>query len=158
MSLPPTISPEGAAPLPLAGQAKRVHLLGTTDLYALAVYAESGSLDRSRLVSPQIAKALRIEITYENDLRRGVPIDWRRELIPPLEDSADAHLRGTFAPLQHGDVVLIEYTPTKGTFVRVNRSVAVSEASHDLMLAFLDHWLGQRPVSEEIKQTLIGGS
>jgi hypothetical protein len=109
-------------------------------------------------VSPQTAKALRIEITYENDLRRRVAIDWRRELIPPLEASAIAQLRGTFAPLQHGDVVLIAYAPTTGTFVRVNKSVAVSEANHDLMLAFLDHWLGQRPVSEEIKKTLIGAS
>ena len=26
------------------------------------------------------------------------------------------------------------------------------------MLAFLDHWLGQRPVSEEMKRTLVGSS
>jgi hypothetical protein len=36
--------------------------------------------------------------------------------------------------------------------------VAVSDANHDLMLAFLDHWLGQRPVSDEIKRTLLGSS
>lgn len=33
--------------------------------------------------------------------------------------------------------MLIEYVPNKGTFVRVNRAVAVSGANHDLMLAFL---------------------
>jgi hypothetical protein len=33
--------------------------------------------------------------------------------------------------------------------------VAVSGAHHDLMLAFLDHWLGQQPVSEEIKRMLL---
>jgi hypothetical protein len=26
--------------------------------------------------------------------------------------------------------------------------------NHDLMLAFLDHWLGQRPVSEELRRAL----
>jgi hypothetical protein len=25
------------------------------------------------------------------------------------------------------------------------------------MLAFLDHWLGDRPVSEELKRTLLAG-
>jgi hypothetical protein len=34
----------------------------------------------------------------------------------------------------------------------------VTGASHDLILAFLDHWLGQRPVSEEIKRALLGSS
>jgi hypothetical protein len=33
----------------------------------------------------------------------------------------------------------------------------VSGAHHDLMLAFLDHWLGDRPVSEELKRTLLAG-
>jgi len=40
--------------------------------------------------------------------------------------------------------------------VRVNKGVVVSAAHHDLMLTFLDHWLGQRPVSEEIKKSLLG--
>jgi hypothetical protein len=51
--------------------------------------------------------------------------------------------------------VQIEFAPEKGTTVRVNKAVAVSGGHHDLMLAFLDHWLGQRPVSEEIKRTLL---
>jgi hypothetical protein len=72
-----------------------------------------------------------------------------------LEPAATAHLRGTFAPLRNGDIVLVEYVPTKGTTVRINRGVAVSGAHHDLMLAFLDHWLGQQPVSEEIKRMLL---
>jgi hypothetical protein len=38
----------------------------------------------------------------------------------------------------------------------VRWSVAAAKAHHDFMLAFLDHWLGQHPVSEEIKRTLSG--
>ena len=52
----------------------------------------------------------------------------------------------------------VEYVPGKGTAVRVNKAVAVSGAHHDLMLAFLDHWLGQRPVSEELRHALLGSS
>jgi hypothetical protein len=58
--------------------------------------------------------------------------------------------------LRHGDVVLIEYAPRKGTSVHVNRSILVLGEAHELMLAFLDHWLGQRPVSEDLKRTLLG--
>jgi hypothetical protein len=87
-----------------------------------------------------------------------VALDWRGELIPPLEPQAVKHLRGAFGPLRHGDVVQIEYVPGRGTTVRVNRGVTASGAHHDLMLAFLDHWLGDRPVSADMKRALLGGS
>lgn len=152
---PQDFTPEGAAPVPLAGQATGNYLLAMVELYAVALYAEGGP-DRSRLVSPQTAKALRIEITYKEELKRRATIDWRRELIPALDGPATTHLVGTFAPLQHGDIVIVEYAPSRGTTVRVNEKVAVSRVNHDVMLAFLDHWVGQRPLSEEIKQALIG--
>lgn len=141
-------------PLPLWGWAHRTHLLGTLDLYIVAVYSPGGG-DYTRLAAVDAPKALRIEVTYQDDLRRRVAFDWRRELVPRLEPQAIAHLRGAFAPLRPGDVVQIEYVPQKGTTVRVNKGIAVSGAHHDLMLAFLDHWLGQRPVSDEIRRTLL---
>lgn len=152
---PQSITPEGGSALPLAGEATRTHLLGLTDLYSLALYV-AGSTSRQHLLSPDVPKVLRIQIIYEEDPRNRIGIDWRAELVPRLESAATAHLRGTFAPLRGGDVVLVEYVPGKGTTVRVDRAVAVGGVNHDLMLAFLDHWLGQRPVSEEIKRALLG--
>jgi hypothetical protein len=153
---PEHITVGGSEPLRLCGHARRTHLLGTVDLYTVALYSD-GAGDRARLASADVPKALRIEVTYLDDLRRRVAIDWRRELVPSLEPQAVAHLRGSFAPLRRDDVVHVEYLPHKGTAVRVNKGVAVSGAHHDLMLAFLDHWLGNRPVSEEIKRTLLAG-
>jgi hypothetical protein len=148
---------DGAGPLRLAGQARRADLLGSLELYAIALYAD-GAPDRERLASPDTAKALRIVVSYRNDLRRPVTLDWQRELIPRLEARAVAQLRSDFAALRQGDVVQIEYAPARGTTVRINRGVAVPDAHHDLMLAFLDHWLGDRPVSEELKRALLGPS
>jgi hypothetical protein len=155
---PPTVTPDGAAPVPRAGQATRAHLLGLVEMYTVALYIDASMHELAGLASPDVAKALRIEIKYKEDLRRRVSIDWRRELIPALNPDATAQLRSTYAPLRYGDVVLVEYVPAKGTTLRVNKAVAVSDASHDLMVAFLDHWLGQRPVSDEIKQKLLGSS
>jgi Chalcone isomerase-like len=154
----PTLVAQGSTSLSRAGHATRVHLLGSVEIYTVGVYVEGATSDRQRLLSPDVSKALRIEIRYTEDLHRRVPFDWRRELIPVLEPAATAHLRGVFAPLTAGDVVLIEYVPWKGTAVRVNDATAVSGAKHELMMAFLDHWLGQRPVSEEMKRTLVGPS
>jgi hypothetical protein len=148
---------DGAGTLSRAGYARRSHLLDTMPLYVLALYAD-GPAERARLGSAAVAKALRIDVMYADDLRRRIPFDWRRELVPPLEPPAAAHLSGAFAPVRSGDVIVIEYVPEDGTTVRVNKGVAVSRADHDLMLAFLDHWLGQRPVSEELKRALLAAS
>ena len=162
---PRDIAIEGAGPIPLAGYAVRTYLLGTVEVYGVAVYAQ-GLVDRERLASPEVAKAVRIDVRdaeetgrqppFDSVIRRRLPFDWRAELIPPLDSGQFAHLRGVFAPLLSGDVVLVEYAPGRGTTVRVNRGVAVNAAHHDFMLAFLDHWLGPRPVSEEIKDKLLG--
>jgi hypothetical protein len=152
---PQSITPDGGTPVPRVGEAMRVHMLGLIDLYSLALYV-AGPATRANLLSPDVAKVLRLQIVFEEDPRYRIGVDWRAELVPRLESAAAAHLRGTFAPLRGGDVVLIEYVPGKGTRVHVNKAVAVGGVNHDLMLAFLDHWLGQRPVSEEIKRTLLG--
>jgi hypothetical protein len=154
---PPTLSLDGGASLPRAAQATRTHLLGVDEIYGIALYVE-GPLNVARLASTEVPKALRIEFRYQDDLRRGISLNWQRELVPPLEPAATNHLRGAVAPLKRGDVVIVEYTPGKGTTVRVNRSESVVGANHDLMLAFLDHWLGQDPVSEDIKRTLLGST
>jgi hypothetical protein len=120
---PSTLPLNGSATLPLTGQATRVHLLGQVEFYSLALYA-AGTVDRARLRSDDVAKVLRIEVRFKEDFRRAIAIDWRRELIPALEPAAIEHLRQAFAPLQAGDVVLVEYLPGKGTTLRVNKSVA----------------------------------
>ena len=152
---PPSLNLPGPVTIPMIAQASRAHLLGAIRLYTIAIYA-NGPFDPVEMVSPDIAKALRIEVTYEEDLRQRTKLDWHGELVPRLEPAAAAHLRGSFAALKQGDVVIVEFLPGKGTTVRVNKAVAVSGSNHDLMLAFLDHWMGQRPVSEEIKRCLLG--
>ena len=139
----------------LAAQARRAHLLGSVDFYRLAVYTNTPIRDTAALSMRDTPKALRIDITYKHDLHRAMSFDWQRELIPHLEAAAIEQLRRIFAPVRTGDVLQIDYTLDKGTTVRVNRSQAVTRGSHDLMLAFLDHWLGQRPVSDEMKQELL---
>ena len=148
----------GAASLAKAGEATRVHLFGGVALYSLALYVNGRPLEPGALGSPTAAKVLRLVILHKEDLHRRITLDWRRELVPRLEAPAATHLHGAFASMREGDVALVEYVPDKGTTIRVNKGVAVTGADHDLMLAFLDHWLGQRPVSESIKRALLGSS
>jgi hypothetical protein len=155
LAQPASITLDAGDSLPRAAQATRAHFLGSVDLYNVAVYADGSITDAARLASSDTPKAIRILILFEPDLQRRMPIDWQRELIPAVEPDAVSILRSQFAPIVRGDVVLIEYSPGKGTSVRVNKGVAVRGASHDLMLSFLDHFLGQRPLSEALKSALL---
>jgi len=152
---PGSLELDAGATVPLVAQARRAYQLGSVDLYTVAIYANAPIRDTATLASKDVAKAVRIEITYQPDLQRGMTYDWQRELIPALDPAGTASLRRIIAPLRAGDVLQVDYTREKGTTVRANKDVAVSRASHDLILAFLDHWVGQRPMSEEIKQALL---
>jgi hypothetical protein len=144
--------------LTLIADGSRTDQLGGEALYAVAVYAESGPLDVAKLASADVAKALRIEITSDDDPNSPLTRPWRRELVPRLDVAAAAHLRAITAPVRKGDVLLVEYEPGKGTTIHGNSMTVTSRAPHDLMIAFLDQWLGQRPMSEDLKRTLLGRS
>ena len=152
---PASLELDAGATVPLVAQARRAHQLGSIDLYSVAIYANASVRDPAILASKDVAKAVRIEITYQVDLQRGMTFDWQRELIPAVDPAGMALMRRIIAPMRAGDVLQMDYTREKGTTVRVNKDVAVSRASHDLILAFLDHWIGQRPMSEEIKRALL---
>jgi len=139
-------------------EARRVALLGQIDLYTIGLYTDAPISDIAQLATDDRAKALRIEVRYDSHnlrMRPRIALDWGRELVPSMSPAASATLRGSFAALRAGDVVIVAYAPRRGTTVRVNRQIVVSNSDHDLMLSFLDHWLGQTALSEEVKATLL---
>lgn len=153
--VPSVVSVDGGPELTLVARADRTELLGTVPLYRVSIYADSPTRDLTRLASADVTKSIRVVVSYEDDLHSRIDVDWSRELIPRVETGAAGHLRGSFMALRKGNVVAIDYVPSKGTSVRVDRAVAVMAAPHELMLAFLDQWIGQRPLSEDLKRSLL---
>jgi hypothetical protein len=145
----------GFTPLTLVAEGSRTDQLGGQALYTVAVYAEARPLDLARLAKADTAKALRIEVVSDDDPLAPLTRPWRRELVPRLDPVATTHLLAILGSIRKGDVLLVEYAPGKGTTILGNTRTAVSRAPHDLMVAFLDQWLGQRPVSEDLKRTLL---
>ena len=148
----------GSTRLALIGEGTRTDQLGGDALYTVAVYAEAGPLDVARLADAKTSKALRIEILKDDDPFNPLTRPWRRELVPSLDLAAATHLRAITAPARKGDVLMVEYEPGRGTTIRGNTLTVTTRAPHGLMVAFLDQWLGQRPVSEDLKRTLLGRS
>jgi hypothetical protein len=105
---PGEIMVEGAGRLPAAAHVRRTHLLGAIEIYSITVYVDGSVLDMARIASPDVAKVLRVEVSFEGDPGRPLPFDWRRELVPAVEAAATAHLRGIFAPVRQGVSCTIE--------------------------------------------------
>lgn len=145
----------GLTTLVLAGEGARTDQLGGETLYKVSVYAETPPVDPARLARADIAKALRVEVTADDNPASPLTRPWRRELVPVVNPAARSQLLAWFSSARKGDVVLIQYEPGKGTTIKTNNSTAVSGATHDLMLAFLHRWIGQRPVAEDLKQALL---
>jgi len=151
-ALPPTLTIRGQQ-LVLNGDAVRSELLGMVELYRIGLYLKTTVSNRSG-VTDDVPKALRLEILHDTNGAR-IPSEWRTELEPALTQPQQQTLRAAYSRLQSGDTLTISYIPGDGTHVVVNTRTVLQSKGRDLMHAFLDQWLGQDPVSEEIKAALL---
>ena len=145
----------GYTPLTLVAEGSRTDQLGGEALYTVAVYAEARPLDIAHLAKAETAKALRIEVVSDDDPFSPLTRPWRRELVPRLDvrrDHAAARDRGNG---EEGRRPAGRILTREGHHHPGKSQTAVSHAPHSLMVAFLDQWLGQRPVSEDLKRTLL---
>jgi hypothetical protein len=143
----------GGATLYRSGSAVRSTMLGLVDLYAIALYVPLQSAGQS-LTSRELPKVFWIGICYDDSLPRLVPRSWRRELVPRLGSIERRTLRAHFAALNQGEIMKIAYEPGSGTTIQIGRGAAIDTRGHALMVGLLDHWIGQTPVSVEIKEAL----
>jgi hypothetical protein len=100
-------------------------------------------------------KAIRIEVVYDGSLPDQIPGAWQGELLPVLDPRQQEKLRDAYAQLKPNDWVSIDYVPSRGTTVTVLGERVLVDRGQELMGAFLDLWVGQTPVSEEMKQELL---
>lgn len=151
--LPERLELNGAR-LELAGRGTRETML--IDLYSVGWYLPEG---KSSSVSPDDssqAMAFRIIIDYSGDRPEQIPSAWREELLPPLNEAQMVELRRAYAGLRAGDTATVAYAPGSGTTIQVNGQALFTDSGYGLMAAFVDLWLGAKPVSEALKNALLG--
>ncbi len=138
------------------GLATRSMLFGFVELYTIGLYLPGRDTRLERIRSKETPKALMLEVDYEGDTEYGIPESWRDELLPVLGPEDTHALRQAYGSIKAGDMVTISYVPKTGTRVAVNDRTVFMTEGQAVMAAFLDNWLGQQPVSEDIKSSLLG--
>lgn len=67
-----------------------------------------------------------------------------------------AQFNAMFSTLLKGDVVLLDYVPGRGTAVNIKgKNMGVIEGA-DFNRALLSVWLGDEPVTEDLKEAMLG--
>jgi len=154
-TLPPTLS-TGDRSLPLRGCGVREAFFMT--IYVAGLYLPRPGLAQGAILSPDTAKAVRLQITYDGSLPQEVPDSWRAPLDQMVRRDLQQTIAAIYADFQAGDQVTISYAPQAGTTVEVNGQVLRRTEGHELIRPLLRLWAGDRAVSPSLRQDLLGSS
>ena len=155
VTVPPTETVQGRQ-LRLVGCASREMLW--MNLYALSLYLPRPMDDASAILGESMPKLLRLDVTYDGRVPNGLPEDWASRLREEVSREFLRTLRGLYNDLRGGDTVRIAYVPGEGTTLSVNGRTVVSRPGGALMDSMLELWIGQDPVSGDVKRLLLSGS
>lgn len=101
------------------------------------------------------AKAVRVEIIYEGETPDELPEEWRDHLAEELARDIFRTFKELYSDLDHGDVLLITFSPKAGINVMLNDTSAMSSSGSNVIDALLELWGGSDPVSKNLKRLLL---
>lgn len=163
VEIPATIrSGDGNTDLVLNGAGLREKFY--VDVYVAGLYLQARTSDAAAILSDDGPASVVMHIVYSEVSKKKITDGW----IDGLDDNTTASEREAIQPrleafnklftsMQKGDVLRIDYTPAKGTEVRLNGEWRGSVEGNDFFRALLKVWLGSDPVSKSLKQDMLGG-
>lgn len=163
IEIPETIrSGDGETGLVLNGAGLREKFY--VDVYVAALYLQARTPDAAAILSDDGPASVTMNIIYSELSKKKITDGW----IDGLDDNTTSSERKAIQPrleafnklfttMKKGDVLRIDYTPAKGTEVRLNGEWRGSVEGNDFFRALLKVWLGSDPASKSLKQDMLGG-
>jgi hypothetical protein len=84
-------------------------------------------------------------------LRRNVDTRTLGTLAPRL-----ANLNRAYVDVREGDAYALTYVPGRGTSLRLNGRLLATIPGHDFAAAYMSIWLGEKPISVDTRDKLLG--
>ena len=79
----------------------------------------------------------------------------KAETLAALRDRLEL-INRAYRDVREGDSYTLTYVPGKGTTLRLNGSPLVTVPGHDFAAAYFRIWLGDDPISESMRDALLG--
>lgn len=162
VDIPDTLSvPADATELVLNGAGIREKFF--LDIYIGALYLPVATTDASAILNDTGAASVLMHFLHSEVSREKIIAGWQDGLAANLGNAELAALQPRldrfnklFTPVGTGDVIRIDYTPARGTEVRINNEWRGAIEGNDFFRALLQVWLGPSPVSKPLRQGMLG--
>jgi hypothetical protein len=133
------------------------------DIYVGALYLPTRTNDASAILSGSGPASVRMHFLYKEVSKEKITDGWNDGLSANLAPAEYAALQPRleefnrlFRTVRSGDVISIDFTPGTGTEVRINNELRGAVPGNDFYRALLKVWLGSEPVSDALKQGMLG--
>jgi hypothetical protein len=135
------------------------------DIYVGSLYLQAKTPDARAILSDDGPASVHMHFLYSEISKKKITDGWIDGLdanlsnseLQALQPRVDAFNK-LFTVLKKGDVLRIDYSPAKGTEVRINGERRGAVEGNDFFRALLKIWIGSDPISKSLKQDMLGNN
>lgn len=161
VQIPASITNDAGTNLTLNGAGIRSKFV--FDIYIGQLYLEKPATEAKEVIAADGHKRVAMHFLYEKVEKEKLTDGWNEgfvgnnspEQLKALQERID-QFNAMFTDAKKGDVIFLDYAPgsgTKVTIAGVEKGVIPGKDFNDAMLAI---WLGDKPVSKDLKAKLLG--
>lgn len=133
-------------------------------VYIGALYLSKVQSNAQEILTGDIPNRIMMHFIYDevskeklvNAWREGFENNMEKAELDTLKDRLEK-FNNMFSTVHAGDVVLLDYLPGKGTSVSIKGAEKGVIEGADFNRALLSVWLGEDPVTEDLKEAMLGG-
>ncbi|MDZ7685726.1 MAG: chalcone isomerase family protein [Gammaproteobacteria bacterium] len=151
-------SPPLPEPAPVISSDLVLNGTGTRRLMFAKLYTCHLFLPRRTSSFDEIASldgSVEIHLDVHGDTPDSLPDDWEKVLDEELSQQLYQKTKSHYQELTAGDRVVVAYDPDDGTEVWLNGEKQFTAPGTGLMRALLEQWVGEEPVSQSLRQSLL---
>lgn len=136
-------------------------------MYVAGLYLGGKQTSAQAVMADTGAKRIALKVVVEdadpehflNGFRKGIEKNHSEKEMAELKGRVDAfvHLFDGIKAVKKGDVIAFDWLPAEGTRVTFNGAELGRISGEDFYRALLSIWIGERPVSGDLKKGLLGG-
>lgn len=134
-------------------------------IYAAALYTEQPSHSADTLLKSNVVNRMQMHFIYNEVSKEKLVNGWLEGFEKNLSQQQFNELKpridqfnSLFETVHEGDNIILDYLPSLGTRVTIRDKVKGIIKGSDFNQALLKIWLGEHPVSNDMKQGLLGKS
>jgi len=132
-------------------------------IYVGALYLTEKQTSAKKILEASKANRIAMHFLYDEVEKEKLVDAWLEgfednvtsDVFSALKDRLDK-FNQMFSDMHKGDLVLLDYIPQKGTRVMIKGDVKGVIEGADFNRALLSVWLGKEPVTEELKDAMLG--